>query len=287
MYQAHADEMRAKSRSRYRTNPEMARESTRRWRAENTSKIAEYRRNNRQSDRDHYARNADTIWEKKESHRQWCVYQITFPDGHFYIGSSGHHDLRFNAHKSLARRGKHITSLNGRDFNGSTLSVLIACETEGDALEQECQAIREALVQQDSKCLNVQSLRPSGRLYWVYVIQSEVPRSDAQGKPKPGAFYVGMTTDPARRLREHNGIYANGTSGNPKGGRYTSRSRPWVARGLYGPYGNRSEALQAEYALKRQKRGAGRIEWTTEDSKWCRGEGPTHPWVQNPARWEP
>ena len=66
-------------------------------------------------------------------------------------------------------------------------------------------------------------------------------------------FYVGMTTDPARRLREHNGLYANGKQGNPKGGKYTSKHRPWVAR-AYISYGSRSEALKAEYALKKGKR---------------------------------
>lgn len=115
--------------------------------------------------------------------------------------------------------------------------------------------------------------------YWVYVIQSLKPRTSKKGKPLPGFYYVGMTTDPERRLREHNGLYKDGSTGNPKGGRYTSKHRPWVARALYGPYVGRSEALKAEYALKKGKRGAGRCAWSTEDSPLCRGAGAEDPWV--------
>ena len=103
-------------------------------------------------------------------------------------------------------------------------------------------------------------------MYWVYVIQSENVRIGKRGNPLPGFFYVGMTTDPARRLREHNGLYANGKQGNPKGGKYTSKHRPWVARACYGPYESRSEALKAEYALKKGKRGKARCHWSVKDS---------------------
>lgn len=123
-------------------------------------------------------------------------------------------------------------------------------------------------------------------LYWVYVIQSQNFRVAKTGRKLPGFFYVGMTTEPARRLREHNGLYANGKPGNPKGGKYTSKHRPWVARALYGPYGSRSEALKAEYALKKGKRGSGRTKWSSDDSVLCRGEGANHPWVQDPT-WKP
>lgn len=119
----------------------------------------------------------------------------------------------------------------------------------------------------------------STKPFFVYVIQSLQVRYGKRGKPLPGFYYVGMTTDPVRRLREHNGLYANGQPGNPKGGRYTSQHRPFVPRALFGPYADRSSALKAEYALKHGKRGIARTQWTPEDSKWCWGHGINDPWV--------
>lgn len=108
--------------------------------------------------------------------------------------------------------------------------------------------------------------------WWVYVIQSIKPRP----KGRAGFHYVGCTTNPARRVRQHNGFIKGG-------GRYTAKHRPWEPRALYGPYKDRSEAMKAEYALKHGKRGAGRTKWSSEDSKWCRGPGPEHPWVSDPT----
>ena len=119
----------------------------------------------------------------------------------------------------------------------------------------------------------------ANRLWWVYVIQSEEPRYGRRGKRLPGFHYVGATTQPARRLRQHNGEIVGG-------GKYTSKHRPWVPRALYGPYANQSEAMKAERALKKGKRGANRTKWASTDSKWCRGLGPDHPWVQDPT-WKP
>jgi predicted GIY-YIG superfamily endonuclease len=110
-------------------------------------------------------------------------------------------------------------------------------------------------------------------MWWVYVIQSEQPRR-SRGKKRPGFFYVGSTTDPARRIRQHNGEIQGG-------GRYTSKHRPWKPRALFGPYDNRSDAFKAEKALKR-KRGWSRVAWRKKDSHWCRGQGSKHPWVTNP-----
>lgn len=100
-------------------------------------------------------------------------------------------------------------------------------------------------------------------MWSVYVIQSLAPRKTASGKPAEGFYYVGSTTDVLRRLRQHNGEIVGG-------GKYTSQHRPWVLRCTYGPYSNRSEALKAELALKR-KRGKARLNWTSDDSHWCRG----------------
>jgi predicted GIY-YIG superfamily endonuclease len=113
-------------------------------------------------------------------------------------------------------------------------------------------------------------------MWWVYVIQSQVLRFDRRGRRRPGFFYVGATTDPARRLRQHNGELKGG-------GRYTAKHRPWKPRALYGPYDDQSQAMKAERSLKKGKRGAGRVKWSSADSTWCRGAGPDHPWVADPA----
>ena len=106
--------------------------------------------------------------------------------------------------------------------------------------------------------------------WWVYVIQSQQQRKSRKGKPLPGFYYVGCTTDLFRRLRQHNGEIVGGA-------KFTAGYRPWVMRAIYGPYANRSEACKAERALKKGKRGAGRTRWTVRDSKWCRGLGSKDP----------
>jgi predicted GIY-YIG superfamily endonuclease len=136
----------------------------------------------------------------------------------------------------------------------------------------------------DPSCLNSKTMGSRAPVYWVYVIQSEQPRMGKHG-PLPGYHYVGMTTSPARRLREHNGLYANGEPGNPNGSKYTSHLRPWLMRAIYGPFNNRSEALRAEYALKKGKRGVGRTRWTPSDSPWCRGDGSSDTRVDECNRW--
>ena len=151
-------------------------------------------------------------------------------------------------------------------------------------VEKEAIEIQAAL--EDGDCLNTAVPTLPKKLYWVYVIQSEQCRFGKQGNELPGFFYVGMAVDPATRLRKHNGIKANGQPGLKGGGKYTSKHRPWVARALHGPYFTRSEALRAEYALKRQKRGEGRLRWSSEDSEFCRGEGVRHPWVTDQT-WKP
>jgi putative endonuclease len=98
-------------------------------------------------------------------------------------------------------------------------------------------------------------------LWWVYVLHSV-----------QGPYYVGSTTDPRRRLRQHNGEIKGG-------GKYTATKRPWTPAALHGPYKNRSEAFKAEYALKHGKRGINRTKWSLEDSEWCVGLGPDDPWV--------
>ena len=103
-------------------------------------------------------------------------------------------------------------------------------------------------------------------VYWVYVIQSLKVRTGN----KPGFHYVGCTTNLKRRIRQHNGEIKGG-------GKYTSMHRPWAYRAIYGPYHGRSEAMKAERALKKGKRGKNRTTWSPEDSKWCRGLGKDDP----------
>ena len=116
---------------------------------------------------------------------------------------------------------------------------------------------------------------PRNKIWFVYVIQSEQTRPGG----RPGFYYVGCTTDPSRRIRQHNGLIRGG-------GRWTAKHRNWAPRALWGPYKGQSEALKAEYALKHGKRGVGRTKWSTLDSPWCRGEGTAHPWVTDPT-WKP
>jgi predicted GIY-YIG superfamily endonuclease len=123
---------------------------------------------------------------------------------------------------------------------------------------------------------------PKGKPYWVYVIQSQQVRVGKRGNPLPGFHYVGMTTDPKRRLRQHNGEIKGG-------GRYTSKHRPWILRAIWGPFPERSSALKAERALKKGKRGSARCHWTPEDSRWCPpwpNQGTRHPWLSDPT-WKP
>ncbi|HUI86764.1 MAG TPA: GIY-YIG nuclease family protein [Nitrososphaerales archaeon] len=61
-----------------------------------------------------------------------------------------------------------------------------------------------------------------------------------------GSLYTGYTTDPYRRLAEHN---------SGKGSRYTSRRRP-VRLAYLEELGGRGEALSREIRIKRMQRRA-------------------------------
>ena len=284
-YSRHTEEMRARAKEYAAKHPDRVRDSQRKRRNTKGDQIRNYRKQNRHKDRAYYTENADIIRQKRDERRQWVVYCITFGDGTRYIGSSCHADLRFNAHKSLATRDKHIEALNSKDFTDATLAICAEYPSEEAALEGEAQAILAARA--TDGCLNKTLPALPKSLYWVYVIQSLQGRTGKNGNPLPGFFYVGMTTDPARRLREHNGTYANGKLGLSGGGKYTSQYRPWAARALYGPYFSRSEALRAEYTLKRSKRGQARLEWSPQDSDLCRGLGRQHEWVTDSSGWKP
>lgn len=84
--------------------------------------------------------------------------------------------------------------------------------------------------------------------------------------------YVGATLDPLRRLRQHQGEIAGGAKA-------TSRNRPWKLMAIFGPFTGASDAMKAEYCLKKTKRGVARCHWKPEDSPWCSGLGVNDPRV--------
>jgi predicted GIY-YIG superfamily endonuclease len=231
-------------------------------------------------------RGKDAQRAKREAKKRPQVYRIDFADGCYYIGKSNNPKRRFHQHRHAARHGTHVKALKGQDWSTATWRVLVECGTEAEAVAAEYRIIEESM--DDPKNLNTRTKEKWVKPFYVYVIQSEQKRvSQKTGRVLPGYFYVGMTTCPARRLREHNGRYANGKMGKKGGGKWTSKHRPWVARACYGPYYSRSEALKAEYRLKRSKRGKARCHWSPEDSPLCRGEGVDHPWVSDPVGWRP
>ena len=63
--------------------------------------------------------------------------------------------------------------------------------------------------------------------------------------------YVGVTTDVARRTRQHNGELRGGA-------RTTRAGRPWAIGVVRGPFDSRGAAQVAEHAL-RKRRGARRL----------------------------
>jgi len=68
--------------------------------------------------------------------------------------------------------------------------------------------------------------------------------------------YAGISTEPERRLEQHNGL-------RPGGAKATRSGRPWALAALYGPFESRAEAQRAERRLKRL-RGEQRLRWRPE-----------------------
>lgn len=78
----------------------------------------------------------------------------------------------------------------------------------------------------------------ASKLWYLYIIQSE----------STGKLYTGITTEPARRIQEHNGK-------NNKGAKYTRTGRPWKIVYLE-PQAGRVEAMKRERAVKKLSRQA-------------------------------
>jgi len=81
----------------------------------------------------------------------------------------------------------------------------------------------------------------------VYVLVSETS----------GFTYVGITTEPERRLSQHNGE-------RPGGARSTRAGRPWRIAIVHGPFDTRGEAQCIEAEIKRI-RGQARLGWQPAD----------------------
>lgn len=77
---------------------------------------------------------------------------------------------------------------------------------------------------------------PRGTLTYLYVLLSV---------HHPGKTYVGVTNDPGRRLRQHNGQLQGGA-------RYTSRFKPWRFRTIF-QFATRRDALSVEWRVKHMR----------------------------------
>eukprot|EP00466_Bigelowiella_natans_P001303 jgi/Bigna1/89415/estExt_fgenesh1_pg.C_490014 len=62
-----------------------------------------------------------------------------------------------------------------------------------------------------------------------------------------GSTYIGFTTDPRRRIRQHNGLLVNGA-------RQTKRKRPWTMVVVVHGFPNKTSGLQFEWAWQHPRR---------------------------------
>lgn len=86
--------------------------------------------------------------------------------------------------------------------------------------------------------------------WYVYCLESTQPAART---------YVGASTDPHRRLRQHNGLIKGGA-------RATRAHQPWEIRAVWGPYLDRSSAQKVERHVKKQYRGPNRWRWMPDIS---------------------
>lgn len=89
----------------------------------------------------------------------------------------------------------------------------------------------------------------AGQPWFVYVLRST----------RHETTYVGVATDVARRLRQHNGEL-------PGGARATRARRPWGLAATSAPQPDRASALRLEHAIKRL-RGAARIDAVQQQAR--------------------
>jgi predicted GIY-YIG superfamily endonuclease len=74
----------------------------------------------------------------------------------------------------------------------------------------------------------------------VYILQSVT---------NPRRTYCGASTDPERRLKEH-----NDTKSSRRGAKYTRANQPWKHVAIIDGFQNESQALQFEWKIKHIKR---------------------------------
>jgi putative endonuclease len=71
-------------------------------------------------------------------------------------------------------------------------------------------------------------------MYYIYLIQSQ----------SSNLFYVGYSSDPWKRLQEHN---------TERTDKFTGKYHDWVLKAVFKVSENKGEALQVERFIKRQK----------------------------------
>ena len=79
--------------------------------------------------------------------------------------------------------------------------------------------------------------RPKGLYTYVYVLRSASPGTKRS--------YVGVTNDPMRRIRQHNGSLQGGA-------KYTKKFGPWRFHAIF-RFDSRHDALSVEWKVKHRK----------------------------------
>lgn len=87
----------------------------------------------------------------------------------------------------------------------------------------------------DTEQVRIKSPTPPSRPWFLYVV-----------KCKSGTFYTGISTDVARRVREHNA---------GRGARYTASRRPVTLQASW-RFSDQRSAMHAEIAFKKKSRSA-------------------------------